>query len=164
MKKKIKYFFALIGVVMLTTVGSVVLADPTNYEPKVHGAFNPNVTQENIQETICVSGWTKTVRPPTSYTNKLKAQQMKDYGLTGEPKDYEEDHLVPLAVGGHPTDPNNLWPEPWDNTYFDARHKDRLERQVQLDVCSGKLTLEEGRKIFTGDVRQEYVKRYGEPK
>ncbi|MGW4994883.1 hypothetical protein ACWEQ3_46110 [Streptomyces mirabilis] len=30
------------------------------------GSYNPNVTQSNIHSTICVSGWTATVRPPTS--------------------------------------------------------------------------------------------------
>jgi len=32
------------------------------------GAFNPSVTQENIGRTICVRGWTRTVRPPSQYT------------------------------------------------------------------------------------------------
>src|SRR5262249_9192536 len=39
------------------------------------GATNPDVTQSTIGQTICVSGWTQTVRPPTSYTNPLKVQQ-----------------------------------------------------------------------------------------
>jgi hypothetical protein len=30
------------------------------------------VTQATISTTICKSGWTKTIRPPTSYTNALK--------------------------------------------------------------------------------------------
>ena len=40
------------------------------------GATNPEVTQENIHDTICVKGWTDTVRPPSSYTNKLKTTQL----------------------------------------------------------------------------------------
>ena len=42
-----------------------------------NGAINPAVTQENINSTICVSGWTKTIRPTAGYTNKLKLQQLK---------------------------------------------------------------------------------------
>lgn len=38
----------------------------------VPGAVNPAVTQANIQRTICVPGWTRTVRPPVPYTNALK--------------------------------------------------------------------------------------------
>jgi len=41
-------------------------------------------------------------------------------------RDYEEDHLVPLEVGGNPHDPRNLWPEPLHGPW-NARMKDRLE-------------------------------------
>ena len=30
------------------------------------GVLNPDVTQANINATICVHGWTKSIRPPTS--------------------------------------------------------------------------------------------------
>ena len=43
------------------------------------GSYNPDVTQSTIDSTICVSGWTSTVRPPTSYTNPLKEQGIADY-------------------------------------------------------------------------------------
>ena len=38
------------------------------------GAFNLDVTQATINSTICVSGWTSTIRPPSSYTTRLKNQ------------------------------------------------------------------------------------------
>ena len=60
------------------------------------GAVDPRVTQDNIQQTICVSGYTKTVRPSTSYTTPLKVRQMALYGWTGTTSDYEEDHLIAL--------------------------------------------------------------------
>ena len=44
------------------------------------GVYNPDVTQETIQSTICVSGYTSTIRPPVSYTDKLKGQQIVQYG------------------------------------------------------------------------------------
>ena len=69
------------------------------------GALNPDVTQATIATTICKHGWTGTVRPPSSYTSRLKVEQMAQYGLTGSPSDYQEDHLVSLELGGHPTDP-----------------------------------------------------------
>src|SRR5947209_3037701 len=77
------------------------------------GALNPDVTQSTIGSTICVSGWTATIRPSTSYTNKLKVQGIADYGYTDTSlSDYEEDHFLPLELGGAPKDPKNLWPEP----------------------------------------------------
>src|ERR1035437_2160395 len=61
------------------------------------GAIDQKVTQDNIKQTICVKGYTKTVRPPVSYTNKLKIQQIAAYGyLDKNPRDYEEDHLISL--------------------------------------------------------------------
>src|SRR2546430_17362984 len=74
------------------------------------GVLNPDVTQGNINSTVCLHGWTKTIRPPTSYTNALKEKQMREYGVGGSPSDYQEDHLISLELGGHPTDPRNLWP------------------------------------------------------
>ena len=44
------------------------------------GAINPAVTQDDIQSTICVRGWTRTVRPPERYTYRLKRQQIRAYG------------------------------------------------------------------------------------
>src|SRR5260370_8216263 len=86
-----------------------VLPDP-NCTP---GVIDPAVTQANIQQTICVPGYTKTVRPPVSLTNSLKAQQLVEYGYVDTNlHDYEEEHFIILELGGSPTDPNNLWPEP----------------------------------------------------
>ena len=76
------------------------------------GAINPKVTQQNLKTTVCVSGWSRTIRPPAFYTNRLKAKQMRELNLPGSAHDYHEDHLVPLCAGGHPTDPRNLWPQP----------------------------------------------------
>ena len=72
------------------------------------GVINPNVTQENISTTVCVAGFTKTIRPPSSYTSRLKAKQMRELGLPGTMHDYHEDLLVRLCVGGHPSDERNL--------------------------------------------------------
>src|SRR5678815_2740941 len=59
------------------------------------GAFFADVTQGNVATTICVSGWTATVRPSTSFTQALKRTMMIRAGL--DPKDaikYELDHFV----------------------------------------------------------------------
>ena len=106
------------------------------------GSLNPDVTQETIGQTICVRGWTATVRPPTEYTNALKPRQMRLYGETGSPSDYQEDHLISLELGGNPTDPKNLWPEPYPR----ATEVDKTENQLNDKVCSGELTLAEAQR------------------
>jgi hypothetical protein len=105
------------------------------------GVADPRVTQVNILTTICVSGYTTRVRPSSSYTNALKAQQIKLYGYTDTKlADYEEDHLIPLEIGGHPTDAKNLWPEPLTGPY-PATKKDGLENSLHTKVCAGLMTL-----------------------
>jgi hypothetical protein len=105
------------------------------------GVANPDVTQETIGDTICKRGWTRTIRPPTDYTNGLKMEQMEAYRRAGTPSDYQEDHLISLELGGHPTDPRNLWPEPIER----AVRVDDIEDELNHQVCSGEITLREGR-------------------
>lgn len=115
------------------------------------GAYNPDVTQSSIHSTICVSGWTSTVRPPTSYTNPLKAQGIIDYGYSDtNMSDYEEDHLVPLELGGAPRDPDNLWPEPHYGSPT-AYTKDGVETKLKNAVCAGKITLSSARSAIRTD-------------
>ena len=110
-----------------------ILASPTS----TPGVLNSNVTQANIRSTICRHGWTATIRPPVSYTNALKVKQMRQYGETGSPSDYQEDHLISLEMGGSPTDPSNLWPEPYPR----ASEMDQIENQLNSQICDGQLTL-----------------------
>jgi hypothetical protein len=112
---------------------NAILADPV----RTPGVVNPNVTQANIRSTICKTGWTSTIRPPVSYTDALKIKQMKQYGETGSPSDYQEDHLISLEMGGSPTDPRNLWPEPYPR----ASQMDQIENQLNSEICDGQLTL-----------------------
>jgi hypothetical protein len=106
------------------------------------GVLNPDVTQATIALTICRQGWTRTIRPPVSYTNQLKLEQMREYGETGDPSAYQEDHLVSLELGGHPTDPRNLWPEPAER----AREVDATENELNGRICDGSLTLAEAQR------------------
>jgi hypothetical protein len=109
------------------------------------GVLNPDVRQETIGSTICVSGWTRTIRPPVAYTSGLKMEQMREYGVGGSPSDYQEDHLISLELGGHPTDRRNLWPEPHPR----AEAVDRLENELNAAVCSGAMTLAEAQRRET---------------
>ena len=113
------------------------------------GSLNTVVTQDTIASTICKSGWTATIRPPTSYTNSLKATQIAQYGYADTSlASYEEDHLISLELGGNPTDPRNLWPEPYtiglpDGRSVGAHVKDAFETKLKNQVCSKTLTLAE---------------------
>jgi hypothetical protein len=121
-----------------STPASAVLASAT----LTPGSLNPDVTQATIGSTICTRGWTATVRPPSSYTSALKAKQMPEYGESGPASGFQEDHLVSLELGGNPTDPANLWPEPYPR----AADVDKIENELNAKVCSGELTLAQGRR------------------
>jgi hypothetical protein len=54
--------------------------------------------------------------------------------------DYEEDHLVPLELGGSPTATTNLWPEPYSGTKT-AYTKEGVETKLKNAVCAGTITL-----------------------
>jgi hypothetical protein len=103
------------------------------------GVVNPDVTQANTADTICKRGWTRTIRPPTDYTSALKLKQMREYGVSGSPAQYQEDHLISLELGGHPTDARNLWPEPYPR----AAEVDSIENDLNAKVCAGDMSLEE---------------------
>jgi hypothetical protein len=112
-----------------------IVADPR----RTPGVLNPAVTQANIRSTICRHGWTSTIRPPEAYTDALKRKQMRQYHETGSTSQYQEDHLISLELGGSPTDPRNLWPEPYPR----ASQMDQQENELNAEVCSGRLTLAE---------------------
>ncbi len=159
------------------------------------GAANPQVTQRNIGDTICSRRWsTRLIRPPAQYTSRLKRKQLREYGdtvhqaraqiinpNTGKVDTtrcvahsdnmacYEEDHLIPLEDGGDPTDPRNLWPEPYNTvvggTIMGAHQKDVVEGFIHDEVCYGipgarknsyipatsSVTLRRGQDILAGD-------------
>ena len=114
------------------------------------GALNHAVSQDNIDQTICRrGGYTRSIRPGESYTERLKRDQVRQYGYPQQMgrdafrlRNYEEDHLISLELGGSPDSPQNLWPEPhhviggW-GSYV----KDQLENKLHSMVCRRQITL-----------------------
>ncbi len=142
-----------------TKKGSPILYPDAGMTP---GVTNPSVTQANIDQTICKSGWAQSVRPPPAYTDPLKAHQLVAYGDTvsdvsgqcaphsSNPRCYEEDHLISLELGGDPRDPKNLWPEPYDSKPG-AKQKDTVENFLNKQVCTRAMTLDEAQRRIATD-------------
>lgn len=110
------------------------------------GAIDPAVTQANIGETICRTGYTRTVRPPESDTERFKFDEAYPaYGVPHRTRT-ELDHLVPLELGGS-NDAANLWPErpPTPNP------KDDVEGALNDAVCSGKVSLADAQRAIASD-------------
>ena len=146
--------------------GAAALARELPDPERTPGAVNADVVQGNIRQTICASGWTRTIRAPTSYTNKLKREQIAEYGYKDKRlSSYEEDHLISLQLGGHPTDARNLWPQPYRER-CGARIKDVLETRLKRLVCENKIALAEAQKASATDwvaAYKKYVNKEGCP-
>lgn len=114
-------------------------------------APNPDVTTETIKQTICVAGYAKSVRPSSSYTNAVKAKLLREAGLdASRMSDFELDHIVPLALGGHPRKLANLALQPWDGEHG-AERKDALEIRLHSLVCRGEVPLNEAQVCIAND-------------
>lgn len=146
-------------------IGDVLLAGGAVVLPnrsRTPGAVNSAVTQATIHTTICRTGYTRTIRPSSSYTTSLKEQQLASgYAYRGDlaTSDYEEDHLISLELGGAPSDMRNLWPEPYAAT-DGARVKDRVENRLHDLVCSGALSLATAQRAIATNWWTAY-QRYG---
>ena len=76
--------------------------------------------------------------------------------------DFELDHRIPLARGGHPRNLKNLALQPWEGE-DGAKNKDRLERRLQRLVCVGRLLLDDARRAIYFDWRAAYRRHIGVP-
>jgi hypothetical protein len=110
------------------------------------GSIDPHVTQADIRSTICKKGWTSTVRPPESQTERFKYDVAYPAYRTPKSVRTELDHLVPLELGGS-NDATNLWPEypPTPNP------KDKVEDALNAAVCEGHVSLTAAQDAIAAD-------------
>jgi hypothetical protein len=109
------------------------------------GGIDPQVTQANLASTICRSGYTATVRPPSSETAKAKRTLYTAYGIPAGTKS-ELDHLVSLELGGD-NDVANLWPEVGSI----PNPKDRVENALHRAICAGRVKLIDAQNAIATD-------------
>lgn len=110
------------------------------------GAINRAVSEATLSDTICrKGGYTKSIRPAEAYTEKLKREQIREYDYSDyRMRDYEEDHLISLELGGSPDSPRNLWPEPHHVIGgWGSYAKDKLENRLHSLVCHHRISLSE---------------------
>lgn len=123
------------------------------------GAVDPSVTQADLGSTICRSGgYTRSVRPPFSLTERFKRQAEAAYQDPDSSYHTELDHLVPLGLGGA-SDTRNLWPQPDQGhpAQFDPQDpfgingKDGVEDRLHTAVCAGQVGLLAAQRAFATD-------------
>ncbi len=133
------------------TAGGQPLPDPAC----TPGSLNPKVGPANLATTICRTGYTSGIRPPTDITQREKEANAKSYGYTGSLHDAEYDHLVSLELGGDPNDPRNLWVEPPSPGHRagsgTGNTKDGVESALHSAVCDHRAPLTAAQEAIARD-------------
>lgn len=108
--------------------------------PQGIGEIDQNITQANIQKTICVKGYSSKVRPAEGYTQSVRKH------LKAKPTDIL-DHAISIELGGQAQSLNNLWLEPKHITYrgedLGSLSKDQVENYLHQEVCHNNINLTE---------------------
>ena len=90
----------------------------------------------------------------------LKRRVFEEYGVTPpQPDAYEVDYLITPELGGA-TDIRNLWPEPYQDTVWNAHVKDQLEDRLHRMVCRGDLDLTTAQRDISTDWIAAYRKYF----
>jgi hypothetical protein len=130
-------------------------------------ALTPGKARDGIAAAdLCPVAHTAKIR---NVSQALKAKVYARYGLYGNHTGYckivqgcEVDHLVSLELGGS-NDLENLWPEPYSGTTWNAHVKDRLENKLHALVCAGKITLPQAQYDISHDWVGAYRTYLGTP-
>lgn len=110
-------------------------------------ACTPGAVLTTDMETICTSGYTKTVR---SVSLKTKQAVFAEYDIPySKHGDYEVDHFISLELGGS-NDISNLWPELLKGD-DGALIKDKLENSLHSQICKEKLSVSDAQSAISSD-------------
>ncbi len=90
-------------------------------------------------------------------TDRLRPTRSYDLASAQNEANFNEllDHIIPLALGGHPRKIDNLALQPWEGENG-AKKKDRLEVKLQCLVCSGQVALAEAQQEIVEDWQAAY--------
>lgn len=109
-----------------------------SYPAEPLAALTPGQTVPISRQQVCSSDSVTTARVPAP---ALRKRAFEEYGMANaQEQDFEVDFLITPELGGAETI-KNLWPEPYYNTVWNARVKDRLEVHLRDLVCRGDLDL-----------------------
>jgi hypothetical protein len=140
------------GLLVVPMAGSYAGAVPSRVGPSPDSSLTPganddNVTQDNIAQTICVPGYTKSVR---KVSTKTKSKVFTEYKVSKKDRrKYVIDHLIALELGGS-NDIRNLWPEPKKGDK-NSVSKDAIEDQLHGLVCNGTVPLAAAQAAIAAD-------------
>lgn len=93
-------------------------------------------------------------------TPALARQVFLRYGIHDpQPRAYEVDYLIPPDLGGS-NDVQNLWPQSYSDSVWNARVKDALEDRLRTMVCSGGIDLATAQRELAADWVAAYKRHF----
>lgn len=121
-------------------------------------SLTPGVVSMVDSSRVCELGFSSTIRPKGRLWRHLRDEAFRRYHISRghrSEKDntgarhpaYQIDHLIPVELGGDPTDIRNLWPQP----IASAKKKNVVENELHARVCSGQMTLNEAQSRIAKD-------------
>ncbi len=119
--------------------------------------LTPGAVRPVLKDQIC-SDDTRNASAMVPAT--LRQKVFEEYGIrNAEPSAYEVDYLITPELGGS-DDIQNLWPEPYSRTVWNAHVKDALEEHLHRLVCSGQLDLATAQQDISRDWIGAYKKYF----
>jgi hypothetical protein len=115
--------------------------------------LTPGATVPVTQSEVCDAAAARTAPAvPVS----LRRRVFEEYGVRPpQPDAYEVDFLITPELGGA-TDIRNLWPEPYQDTVWNAHVKDQLENRLHVMVCQGDVDLATAQR----DISRDWIAAY----
>ena len=99
-------------------------------------------------------------RSSRTVTDDVRRRVLARYGMEHMPADrYELDALVTLELGGT-VEAENLWPQPYASSLWNAHVKDALERLLADEVCEGRVPLSQAQQEIATDWVAAYKRRF----
>lgn len=115
--------------------------------------LTPGATRPVSMQDVCAVPHEEVV---VDVPEALREEILREYGIAEKrTNDFEIDFLIAPRLGGT-EDPQNLWPEPYASSIWNARVKDDLEERLHEMVCSGEVSL----KTAQNDISADWIGAY----
>lgn len=120
--------------------------------------LTPGVAAVLDATRVCEPGFSSLVRPKGNLWRRLKDEAYRRYGISHGDRSqvdsvglrraaYQIDHLIPLELGGDPTNILNLWPQLIEG----AKRKNAIENTLHTQVCNGEIPLQDAQRRIAKD-------------
>ena len=141
---------AVVGDLQQGKMPQAVFVPPLPDRRRTPGAIDPAISQANIASTICDPDFLAARSPRPSWTAAARRRLAGILFPGQSPENFALDQLVPISLGGAPTDARNLWLQTWTGEQSAAR-KDALEQELHRMVCDHRLSLISAQQMVARD-------------